>query len=515
MDTNHQPQSITNHFLTPFKIASDCPQENREIIYRIKINLKNNLFKETKHLQQINIHRNHLAHYLPVILLDRDQLNKQYTFTVTDEKGNRKRFYNFQNETTLPNMFKTFLKRHEDSQDRTKATAIPSTTCEILRNTSIYLNDQKKPIQSVNDKLRNDIMNYNNRLTKIMELKQELKTATSDIIKIISEFTFLFWLDNFEHINDKQIQFGETFHEQIENLSDELKNIWDSEHYSQHFESTLKVCSDSINSIEGLETYVKIEDQGQAGSSSFNLSRSLTSTSTPKDVQMNTDLQTKQKSTIKPNKQLTSDLFGNQQNITGEIDISDSEDRDARIGNLLPPSVNQRVRRKYQNPTQYNYNRSNTYIGSLNDNCEQSELFWEQQMYNYQDLKEEITEKITNHTNKLTDSIENKFREINENIERRQEEALEMVFDKPERTLDNIKRQNNLRSEDGNPNSDRNSNNNNIQNTNIQNNRQQENRTKRSISITTEERETTVTKPPLPFYKQLTSMSIHEEPQID
>ena len=82
-------------------------------------------------------------------------------------------------------MFKTFLKRHEDSQDRTNLTSMPSTTYEILRNTSVYLNDQKKPIQSVNDRLRNDIMNYNNWLTKIMELKQELKTATSDIIKII------------------------------------------------------------------------------------------------------------------------------------------------------------------------------------------------------------------------------------------------------------------------------------------------------------------------------------------
>ena len=101
-------------------------------------------------------------------------------------------------------MFKTFLKRHEDSQDRTKVTAIPSTTYEILRNTTVYLNDQKKPIQSVNDKQRNDIINYNNWLTKIMELKQELKTATSDIIKIFSEFTFLFWLDNFEHINNKR-----------------------------------------------------------------------------------------------------------------------------------------------------------------------------------------------------------------------------------------------------------------------------------------------------------------------
>ena len=50
MDTNHQPQSITNHFLTPFTIASDCPQENREIIYRIIQNnnklQNNNKFEE-------------------------------------------------------------------------------------------------------------------------------------------------------------------------------------------------------------------------------------------------------------------------------------------------------------------------------------------------------------------------------------------------------------------------------------------------------------------------------------
>ena len=80
MDTNHQPQSITNHFLT------QCPQENREILYRMIINLESNLFKETKHIQQINIHRNHLAHYLTVILLDGDQLKKHYTFSLTDEK---------------------------------------------------------------------------------------------------------------------------------------------------------------------------------------------------------------------------------------------------------------------------------------------------------------------------------------------------------------------------------------------------------------------------------------------
>ena len=146
-------------------------------------------------------------------------------------------------------MFKTFLRRHEDSQDRTRTTAIPSTTYETLRNTVGFLNDQQRPIQSVNVKLRNDITNYNNWLTKFIELKQEMKTATLDVIKIVSEFTFLFWLDNFEHINDKRIQFGEIFHEQIESLCDELKNICNSEYYSQHFASTLKIRSDSISYI--------------------------------------------------------------------------------------------------------------------------------------------------------------------------------------------------------------------------------------------------------------------------
>ena len=138
-----------------------------------------------------------------------------------------------------------------------------------------------------------------------MELKTELKTATFDIIQILSEFTFLFWLDNFEHIDEKRIEFGETFLEEIENLNDELRHIWDGEYYSPNFESTLKVCSDSINYKQGLEDYVQITDQGQIGSSSFSLSKTLTNTSTPKDVQVNTSLQSKQKSTMKPDKPLT------------------------------------------------------------------------------------------------------------------------------------------------------------------------------------------------------------------
>ena len=337
MASSYLQQANTSNYLKPFTISDDCPLENRETIHRILINLKNNFFKETKHIQQISIHRNQLAHYLPVILLGRDQLNKHYIFTLTDETKNKKTFYNFQNETKLSDMFRTFLKRHEEKQDRFKITAIPNTSYELLRNTigqhSKHLDGQQKQIQSVNDRLRNAKINYNNWLTKIMELKTELKTATFDIIQIISEFTFLFWLDNFEHINEKRIEFGETFFEEIENLNDELRHIWDGEYYSPHFESTLKVCSDSIKYIQVLEEYVQITDQGQTCSSSFSLSKTLTNTSKPKDVQVNTSLQSKQKSTIKPDKPLTSKLFGNQQNVD-EIYISDSDEKEKKKYNL-------------------------------------------------------------------------------------------------------------------------------------------------------------------------------------
>ena len=92
MAYKYNEPTYTSNFLIPFTIANDCPQENREIIYRIIINLKNNLFKETKHIQQTNIHRNQLVHYLPVILLDRDQHNKHYAFTLTDEKEIKRYF---------------------------------------------------------------------------------------------------------------------------------------------------------------------------------------------------------------------------------------------------------------------------------------------------------------------------------------------------------------------------------------------------------------------------------------
>ena len=93
-------------------------------------------------------------------------------------------------------------------------------------------------------------------------------------------------------------------------------------------------------------------------------------------------------------------------------------------------------------------------------------------------------------------------------MERKQDEALQSMFNRFERTINDINIQYNTRIE-----------NRNVEDNNIQNNRH-EIRTRRSTpsttnSNTTEERETTVTEPPLQFYEQITSMSINEEPQIE
>ena len=251
---------------------------------------------------------------------------------------------------------------------------------------------------------------------------------------------------------------------------------------------------------------MKIIDQGQVGSTGwiFGISKNLTSTSIPNDIQVSRKLQSKQKSTIKPDKPLTSILFGYQHNAhEKEIYISDSEVKELKLGNWLPPSVNQKVRKRDQNPAQYQYNRNNTYINSLNDNRDHQEMYWEQHNNNYGELKDEITEKLMNHTNKLIDNLENKFRQIIDNIERKQEKTFDIMFNRLEKTLNDINRQNSLGIE--NKNSEN----------NIQNKRQTETQPQRNNSITNEERDTTVTEPQLPFYKQLKSVSINEEPQIE
>ena len=73
----------------------------------------------------------------------------------------------------------------------------------------------------------------------------------------------------------------------------------------------------------------------------------MTSTSTPKDIHTNTSLQLKEKLKLKPDKPLTSNQFGFQNKaIDDGIYFSDAEDNELNFDKWLPPSVNQRTRKK-------------------------------------------------------------------------------------------------------------------------------------------------------------------------
>ena len=246
-------------------------------------------------------------------------------------------------------------------------------------------------------------------------------------------------------------------------------------------------------------------------SSDFNHSKSMKSKSTPKDVQTNTSLQTKQKSTKKPDKPLTSTLFGFQNNaINDGTYFSDAEDDKLQLNKWLPSSVNQRTRKKEQDQIKNYYSDQQPTNNTLLNNREQPNLNHNYQSnyepnaqeYNY--LRDEITTKVTSHTNKLVDNLEYKFVQMNENIERKQEEVFGVMFDRLNKTLEEISRQSNIRTE-----------NRNTEINHIPNNRQQDTQTRTTTSTTKEERETTVTEPPLPFYKQLKSMNLNGEPQLE
>ena len=74
--------------ITHFDIHPDCPPNKQDLSHRIIIiNLKLNIFQETKTVQQLTLYRNHLTQYIPAILLSSDQSNKNYIFQLTDENG--------------------------------------------------------------------------------------------------------------------------------------------------------------------------------------------------------------------------------------------------------------------------------------------------------------------------------------------------------------------------------------------------------------------------------------------
>ena len=205
-----------------------------------------------------------------------------------------------------------------------------------MKNTAKFLTEKSIQITTKNDKLGNDIVQFNNWLTKIIELKKELKTATFDVLQIVSEFTFFFWLDILG-ISMKTEKKLERHIEEIQKLNQDLFNVWDFDNFSQHFESILKIISDSLSYIIGLDRNLTIIGQGQSGSTTLNYTKSVTSTSRPKEIQTYTSIHLNQKSTIRPHKSLTSNIFGFHNNANYDrTNFTDTEENELYFDHGLP-----------------------------------------------------------------------------------------------------------------------------------------------------------------------------------
>ena len=65
-----------------------------------------------------------------------------------------------QRKTTHESLINIFLTRDKAQQDRTKLVALPASTYSILKKNKFLSGDKVYQIRTANDRLRNDITNY-------------------------------------------------------------------------------------------------------------------------------------------------------------------------------------------------------------------------------------------------------------------------------------------------------------------------------------------------------------------
>ena len=257
--------------LTLFSISPDCTPENKQIIQKTIKNLKIILFLDTKPITQHTINKHHLSHYIPTICLTTDQLNKNYIFHLTDENNKTITQYNNQTEYSLEEIVRIFLHNHELKQDRDKITTINQTIYKLRKDSTPYLKiipETNNP--SINETLRSHIKSFGSWLARKIEIRREINEETAiDILKIVSEICYLFWLDNIEYINNARFLIGKAFDgtdlfECFSNYGSGIINIfnivpylekklqqqWDQTHTSPYYESILQISSNSINFIK-------------------------------------------------------------------------------------------------------------------------------------------------------------------------------------------------------------------------------------------------------------------------
>ena len=95
-------------------------------------------------------------------------------------------------------------------QDRNNVSAITQTTYKLMKDSTPYIKEVKETAnQSINETLRQSIKSFENWLNGIAELRNAIDNETStDILKLVSEVCYLYWLDIIEYINNARILIG-------------------------------------------------------------------------------------------------------------------------------------------------------------------------------------------------------------------------------------------------------------------------------------------------------------------
>ena len=112
-------------------------------------------------------------------------------------------------------------------------------TYKLLKDSTPYLKVvPEATYQSINDTLRLSIRSFGNWLIRIIDIKKESDHETAvDILKIVSEICYLFWLVNIEYINNSRSLIGKEFEKEIPYLEKtELQQLWNYTYTSPYHE---------------------------------------------------------------------------------------------------------------------------------------------------------------------------------------------------------------------------------------------------------------------------------------
>ena len=425
--------------LTPFSISPDCTPENKQMIQKIIKNVKINLFLDTKPITQHTLNKHHLSHYTPAICLTTYQLNKKYIFHLTDENNKSITQNNNNTEFSLEEIEPIFLHNHELKQDRDKITTITQATYKLLKDSTPCLKmipETNNP--SINETLRSHIKSFGSWLARIIEIRREINEETAiDILKIVSEILYLFWLENIEYFNNTRSLIGKAFKKEIPYLEKiELQHLCDQTHTSPYYESILQISLNSINYIKAKYKKVNIYDREQTGSLTMTTPKNITSTSTPKEIL--TVPSEKRKSTLIPDTNLSANLFTLKNNSRERLnDTDDESDSYPQVAMITDRNKKQKAQ---QNRIHFGLGNNNEYtynpvIHNAANNHIATSSFKENQ-------STRLTEAIFN---KLLKNMENKFNRMSENLQRRHEAQLNEAYDQIQHKIIEFNTQQNQR----------------------------------------------------------------------